>query len=66
MNPDSEELYALLSEVKQSGCSKETTGPIFFLFNHSLLLSYIWIATLDDESIAYFYFVYVYNFFLKN
>lgn len=38
----------------------------FFLFNHSLLLSYIWIATLDDESIAYFYFVYVYNFFLKN
>lgn len=30
MNPDSEELYALLSEVKQSGCSKETTSPIFF------------------------------------
>lgn len=66
MNPDSEELYALLSEVKQSGCSKETTSPIFFHFNHSLLLSYIWTATLDDKPIVYFYFVHVYNFFLKN
>lgn len=44
---------------------RKPQAPFFLLFNHSLLLSYIWIATLDDESIAYFYFVYVYNFFLE-